>query len=632
MNLKKVFCGILIFAVLLSVLLPISAAAETSELSDDIAILYTNDVHTYIDKNLSYDVIAAIKKELQTKYKYVFLVDAGDHIQGTAYGSMDKGESVIKMMNKAGYDVATLGNHEFDYNMQGCLNAIEWAEYKYISCNFYNEENGVKKENVLDSYVIFDCGDEKIAFVGITTPETFSKSTPTYFQDDDGNFIYGISGGSEGDKLYSDVQTAIDSAKADGATYVIALGHLGVDPSSRPWTSEETIAAVTGLDAFIDGHSHTVVKGETVADKNGDAVLLTQTGEYFDHIGLMIIDSDTHQIQTDLIEYDEENGLLSSELYEFSSVSSDVEVKQLKEDWLTEIDEKLGQVIGSVSVTLDNYDEDGTRLVRSSETNSGDFAADAIYYLFDSMGLDVDVAVMNGGGIRNQALSGEVTYKTCKDMHPFGNVACLQTVSGQQILDMLEWGARNIGQKESGAFLHVSGLTYKVDLSVPNTTKTDDKDVWVSGPEKYRVYDVKIYDKNTDSWQALDLNAEYNIAGYNYTLRDLGDGFAMLDGAENVLDYVMEDYLLIANYICAFENGVVQADNSPLLTKYPGLAINYENIKGSGRIEILNAAADSDTIYPPKTDDNYTTYIFLTLALLSAGAATLIVKGKKKIK
>ncbi len=583
---NRVACIFLCIILLINIIQPTIFAADTP-LSDDIVILYTNDVHSYIDGELSYDVIAEIKDDLQTKYKNVLLVDAGDHIQGTAYGSMDKGESVIKLMNAAHYDVATLGNHEFDYNMQGCMDAINWAEFAYVSCNFYHEENGIRGGNVLDSYRIFDCGDEKIAFVGITTPETFSKSSPSYFQDEDGNFIYGISGGDDGAELYADVQKAILDAKAEGATKVIALGHLGVDASSGSWTSEATIENVTGLHAFIDGHSHTVIKNQTVMDKGGNEVTLTQTGEYFDRIGIMIIDADTDSITTDFIEYDATNDQLDSDIYEGSSLIADETVKAIKDTWMAEINDLLGQKIGSANVTFNNYDANGNRLVRSQETNTGDFAADALYYLFDDMGLDVDLAVMNGGGIRNQAITGDLTYKLCKDIHTFGNVACLQTVTGQQILDMLEWGARHAGASEDGSFLQVSGITYKVDTSIPDTTKADDLDVWVEGPSTYRVFDVMVYDKKDNEWQLLDREAEYNLAGYNYTLRDLGGGFAMLNDAVNVLDYVMEDYMVLANYIEGFENGVVDAKNSPLLAKYPEMLIDYGSLHGSGRIEVM---------------------------------------------
>ena len=571
-NFKRKLLSVIVCIAIFVSCIPLTVFASTE---DDIAILYTNDVHTYIDGSLSYDVIAALKADLQTKYAHVLLADAGDHVQGTAYGSMDKGKSIIELMNAAGYDVATLGNHEFDYGMQGCMNVIDWADYDYISCNFYHETNGVRGENVLDSYKIFDCGEEKIAFVGITTPETFSKSTPAYFQDGSGNFIYGISGGTDGSALYADIQNAIDEAKADGATKVIGLGHLGLDASSGPWTSEAAIENVEGLNAFIDGHSHSVEETKNVIDKSGANVVLTQTGEYFNRIGLMVIDSETGNVTTEFIEYDEVQHL------------SDSAVKAIKDNWLAEIDAQLGQKIGSTNVTLDNYDKDGNRLVRSQSTNTGDFSADALYYVFDDMGLDVDIAVMNGGGIRNTAVKGDLTYKICKDIHTFGNVACLQTVTGQQILDMLEWSYRHVGESEDGSFLHVSGVKFKIDTTIQNTTKADEMDVWIGGPDTYRVSDVVVYNKETNSWEALDLNAKYNLAGYNYTLRDLGGGFAMLDGGENVLDYVMEDYMVLATYVKGFESGVVDAKNSPLLAKYPQMLLDYSDVNGSGRIEII---------------------------------------------
>lgn len=597
-------------------------------LSDDIVVLYTNDIHTYIDGQLSYDVIAAIKKDLQKEYKHVILADAGDHIQGTAYGSMDKGKSIIDLMNAADYDVATLGNHEFDYNMSGCMNAIDWADFPYISCNFYNEINGVRGDNVLSSFVTFDCGSEKLAFVGITTPETFSKSTPAYFQDGNGNYIYGISAGDDGSELQQDVQKAVNEAKAAGATTIIALGHLGIDPASSPWTSKETINGISGVDAFIDGHSHSIVKGDVIKDKDGNDVLLTQTGQYFDRIGMMLIDSSTGNITTDFIELNgnEDDGYsLISELYKGTEIIFDENTKAIKNNWISEIDTQLGQKIGSIEVTLDNYDSEGNRLVRSQETNSGDFAADALYYLFDNMGLDVDLAVMNGGGTRNTAITGDVSYKTCKDMHPFGNVACLQTVTGQQILDMLEWSTR-YAPNEDGSFLHVSGITYKINTSVENKTVADEYDVWISGPEKYRVHDIKVYNKTTNSWEDLDLNAKYNLAGYNYTLRDLGGGFAMLDGAVNVLDYVSEDYMVLANYISGFENSIVKASNSPLLVKYPNLLLDYSEVTGSGRIELVTDS-NSDTEHnPPTSDISNSIVIIVCIACLGAS----LIYNKKK--
>ena len=594
------------------------SGVSAEEAKQDVVILYTNDVHTYIDNPLSYDVIAGIKAELEKIYGQgnVLLADAGDHVQGTAYGSMDKGDTILALMNAAGYDIATLGNHEFDYGMEKALANVQAAAFPYVSCNFYHEENGVPGEPVLEASHIFEtAGGLKVAFVGITTPETFTKSTPAYFQDENGSYIYGISGGEDGAALAADVQKAID-AVADNADVVIGLGHLGDDPASRPWTSEETIARVSGLDAFIDGHSHSTVIGKEVSGKDGQAVLLTQTGEYFDAIGMMVISGETGAITTDLIGFNkltevvkDENGEvkkddkgnevtevvgyeLVSNLYTGEAWPVNAEVAAVKEAWMADIDTRLGAKIGETALTLDNYDAEGKRLVRSQETNTGDFCADALYYLFDNMGLDVDVAIMNGGGVRNKAVTGELTYKVAKSIHTFGNVACLQTVTGQQLLDALEWGARSAGTgEECGGFLQVAGITYKIDTEWPESTRKDDKGVWIGGPTGgYRVHSVQVYNKETQAYEPLDLTASYNLAGYNYTLRDLGDGFNMFSGAVNVLDYVMEDYMVLANYISGFEGGVVDAANSPLAASFPGMLLDYAATGGSGRI-VMEAAA-----------------------------------------
>ena len=574
-------------------------AAEGTTPAGDVVVLYTNDVHTHIDNNvgegnengLTYSKVAGYRATLDN----ALLVDAGDHIQGTAYGSMDDGATIIELMNAAGYDLATLGNHEFDYDMEGALAAIEAADFPYVSCNFYHEENGVAGDNVLDSYQVLEVGGVKIAFVGITTPESFTKSTPAYFQDDEGNYIYGIAGGEDGTALYEAVQAAIDAASAE-ADYVVALGHLGVDASSAPWTSREVIANTTGLDAFIDGHSHTTIPMEEVSDADGNTVVLTQTGSYLDAVGQMTISAD---------------GTITTQLLtgeDLADVTPDADVKAIEDAWIAEIDAELGQVIGSTTDSLTNFDAEGNRLVRKQETNAGDFAADALYYLFDNMGLDVDVAIMNGGGIRNESpITGDISYLTCKEIHTFGNVACLQTVTGQQILDALEWGAKDVsadGSTENGGFLHVSGLTYTIDTSIPSTVQQDDKGVWTGGPTgEYRVTDVQVLNSETGAYEPLDLTASYNLAGYNYTLRDLGDGFAMFEGAVNVLDYVMEDYMVLANYVQSFENGVVTGYAEP-----------------AGRITIVDGASEVPETpdYPADLDES-AWYYNAAVEVLDAG-------------
>ena len=547
----------------------------------DVTILYTNDVHTYIDKQspkLTYAAIADLKQSYQNAGKDVLLVDAGDHVQGTAYGSMDEGASIIKLMNAAGYDVATPGNHEFDYGMDRAKAFMKEADFPYLSCNWVDLRTTLR---VLPSVKVFVRGGRRIAFVGVTTPETFTKSTPAYFMDKaQRKYIYDIQGGEDGKKLYDAVQKAIDKAKLL-ADVVIGLGHLGVDPSSSPWTSEEVIAHTSGFDAFIDGHSHTVMENKQVQDASGKAVTLTQTGSYFANVGEMTIAADG-TITTKLIPTHE---------------GMDAGIAAMQTGWVNTVDDMLGEKIAVGD--SDFYVSDpatGKRRIRSAETNLGDFVADGIYTYFNEVEkLHCDVAIMNGGGIRADVPAGDWTFKTCKQVSPFGNVACLMSVTGKQIQDALEFAARFAGKdgKENGGFLQVAGATYEIHTDIPNTVQTDEKNVWIgSATGTPRVQNVKIYDKASGSYLPLDPGATYALAGMNYTLRNLGDGFAMFDGAELIKDYVSEDYLVMSTYAMTFDGADaaglphLSSANSPLAA-YPGYLLDYEQPYGAGRITIL---------------------------------------------
>ena len=547
----------------------------------DVTILYTNDVHTYIDNKSpkpTYAAIAALKKSIEDTGRDVLLVDAGDHIQGTAYGSMDDGATIIELMNEAGYDLATPGNHEFDYGMARAKAVLREADFPYVSCNWVDLRTGF---NVLPSVKFFFVGGRKIAFVGVTTPETFTKSTPAYFMNDaQTKYIYDILGGEDGQKLYDAVQKAIDKAEFWGADTIIGLGHLGVDPSSSPWTSEEVIAHTHGFTAFIDGHSHTVMANKQVTDASGKAVTLTQTGSYFKNIGKMTVGADG-TITTELI--DTYEGL-------------DAAVAATASNWISAVDDMLGEeiAVGDTKFYI-NDPATGKRRIRSGETNLGDFVADGIYTYFNEIEeLHCDVAIMNGGGIRTDVEAGPWSFKTCKTVSPFGNVACLMSVTGQQIQDALEFGARFAGAegKENGGFLQVAGARYTIHPMIPNTVQTNDKNVWTGSAAIPRVSNVEIYDKTTGTYQPLDPKATYALAGMNYTLRNLGDGFAMFDGATLIKDYVSEDYLVMSSYAAMFggvdANGLphLASANSPL-ADYPGYLINYEDPYGAGRIQMI---------------------------------------------
>ena len=559
--------GVTTAAAAMAVGAPAASACWTGEKSE-VTILYTNDVHTYIDKQapeLTYAAIAALKQSYQNAGKKVLLVDAGDHVQGTAYGSMDQGASIIELMNAAGYDAATPGNHEFDYGMDRAKELMRDADFPYLSCNWVDLRTNLR---VLPEIKVFVRGGVRIAFVGITTPETFTKSTPAYFMNKaQTKYIYDILGGEDGQKLYSAVQKAVDKAKCL-ADVVIGLGHLGVDPSSSPWTSEEVIAHTTGFDAFIDGHSHTVMENKQVADASGRMVTLTQTGSYFANVGEMTIAPDG-TISTRLVStYDQEDPAVAAE----------------QAAWVSSVDEMLGEKIAVADTKFYITDPaTGKRRIRSGETNLGDFVADGIYTYFNEVEqLHCDIAIMNGGGIRSDEDAGYWTFKTCKQVSPFGNVACLMSVTGKQIQDALEFAARFAGAegKENGGFLQVAGATYEIHTDIPNTVQTDEKNVWIgSATGTPRVQNVKIYDRANGTYVPLDENKTYALAGMNYTLRNLGDGFAMFDGAELIKDYVSEDYLVMSTYAMTF--GGVDAEGLPhlssansVLAEYPGYLLD----------------------------------------------------------
>lgn len=589
---KKILVSFIIVAALILAALLWNVEKTKKIPEKDIVVIYTNDIHTYIKNrnpedakkalNLSYSAVSALKADIEAQGKEVILADAGDHIQGTAYGDMDKGATIIQIMNETGYDIATLGNHEFDYGIARILELINKAEFSYISCNFYKTDDG---ELVLPAYKIIEKGGVRIAFIGISTPESITKSTPTFFMDKSGNLLYNFYSGEDGSELYDSVQKTIDEVKPQ-ADYVIALGHLGVDISSVPYTSRELIRHTHGLDAFIDGHSHTLIEHEYVQDSKGKDVLLTQTGAYFKGTGVMTIAKDG-TISTEVLhEYGRQN--------EF--------VTETEQGWIKTIDEKLGEKIAVLDSKMFVMDpkNPAQRIVRCQETNLGDLTADSYYYFFnEKLKMDCDIALSNGGGIRNGINEGDVSYFSAKTVFPFGNQICIVEATGQQILDALEKGAMFAGvydetkhiPAESGGFLHVAGIKYEIDSTVESTVQIDGNGIWLGAPTgKYKVQNVQVYNRKTHEYEPIDLEKTYRTASTNYTLKNLGDGMAMFKGIVPILDFVGEDYIILADYFKSFKKGKdkfphISTANSPLRS-YKNYLIDYENPFGSGRIEI----------------------------------------------
>ena len=570
-----------------------SENTESENEAGPIYIAYTNDIHSYIyntvkDENdedkpgLRMSNIAAMVSDMKAEGKNVLLVDAGDELQGDIYGAFDEGESVIELMNACGYKLATPGNHDFDFGMNTFFNRIEEADYPYISCNFHAL---VGDRNPLNASQIFAIGGKKIAFVGITTPETITSSTPTYFQNEKGEYIYTIDGIDSVEDMYASVQNAIDEVK-DEADYVIAIGHVGVgiDEKRNNISSYDVIANVEGLDAFIDGHSHTTMEKELVKDKSGKDVLLTQTGSYLNHIGLMEIDGDI--VTTSLIDsYDK----------------SDSKVASMEEEINSRITDQMSEKIAELSTTMYTNDPDDSskRLIRSREMNSGDIISDSVYWYFnEALDIDCDIAITNGGGIRSQLNSGNITYMNVKTVEPFGNMICLIEATGQQILDALEMGATVIGEwdddkdipAENGGFLHVAGMQYTIDSTIPSSVKTKGDGMFVEVDGVYRVRDVKIYNRETSEYEDMDPDKTYTVGGINYLLRNNGNGLNMFSNDKMIIDFVGQDYSILAMYFGAFEKEgeypLVNTKNSPL-SKLSGYQIDYENPYGANRINII---------------------------------------------
>ncbi len=275
-----------------------NAAAE-----DDVVIIFTNDTHCEVNGELGFADVAVMEKIEKDNGNHVIIADAGDAVQGGAIGALSKGSYIIEIINKVGYDVAAIGNHEFDYGIETLMKLSESTEFPYISANFISLEDN---KSVFEEYHMEKAGDIDIAFVGVTTPNTFTSSAPEYFKNDEGKFVYDFCGG---DELFGVVQKSVDAAIEAGAEYVIAVTHMGVDDADRPYTSKELIANTVGIDAVIDAHSHTVIENELCKNKVGKDVPISSSGSKFEHIGMVRILSDG-TVSTKLIDESyKENGL-----------------------------------------------------------------------------------------------------------------------------------------------------------------------------------------------------------------------------------------------------------------------------------------------------------------------------------
>lgn len=555
---KKLIALLLAVCMLLGLM---TTAFAADEKSNDIVILHTNDVHCGVSDGLGYAGVAAYKAEMEQTHNFVTLVDCGDAIQGEPIGLLSAGSYLVDIMNEVGYDLATFGNHEFDYKLPRLAELTKLAKYQYVSCNFKYIGKGTSDISY-KPYEIVDYGGTKVAFVGITTPESFVKSTPAYFQDDNGNFIYNLSEDKDGTALYQAVQTAVDAAKAEGAKYVVAIAHLGMEGTTEYWTSEAVIKNTNGIDAMLDGHSHEEFS-KTVANKDGDDVVLAQTKTKLANLGKLTISAD---------------GKITSELI---SAKDYTEKDEHITEFITGITDKfsaeLSEVVGKSEIDLPDYDENGKRLVRNSETALGNLAADAFRVM-----LDADIGIMNGGGLRKPIKAGDITLNTLFSVFPWGNLPCKVAVTGQTVLDMLEMGAINY-PKESGGFMHVSGLTYTIISGAESTIETTDKGEFIKITGARRVTNVQVLNKSTGKYEPINAKKIYTLGGIDYTILYCGDGFNMFKGAKLVqrADATLTDAKMVLSYIKDKLGGT----------------IGTEYAAPQGRISVIRYADVADTAW-----------------------------------
>lgn len=513
--------------------------------SETIVILYENDVHCAVE---GYSKLVAMKNELKSEYEYVGVVSSGDFVQGGTLGAVSKGEYIVELMNLVGYDAIAPGNHEFDYTISRLTELYELSETKYISCNF--AKIGEEK-TYFEPYTIVSYGDVDIAYIGIITPETITSARPSQFRNENGEIIYTFNES----RLYELVQESIDEATEDGADYVIALSHIGYDESGELNDVTDVIENTEGLDVVLDAHSHSVIEEKIVKDKSGDDVLLSSTGTGFENIGKLTIANG---------EFDTE--LVKTETYTKTDADVDAYIAEINESYA-----ELGnRKIGESKVELITHNEEGVRLVRTAETNLGNLCSDALFFVTNA-----DVSYVNGGGLRAPIKSGDMTFNDIYSVFPFNNRIVTAEITGQVLLDMLEMSMISYPQ-EDGAFPHMSGITFSVNKSIPSSIKVDENGFFTKVDGDYRVYDVKVLDKESGNYKALELDKKYILAAADYYILNFGSGMSMFKDAKVVESEGMLDVEVLERYITDNLNGVIGEEYKDVLNRIT-FTDGYEN-------------------------------------------------------
>lgn len=493
-------------------------------ISRPIAVIYDNDVHCAVE---GYAKLVTIREQQKTLTPYVTTVSCGDFIQGDVVGAVSTGGYIIDIMNQVGYDFVTLGNHEFDFGVPRMFELMEKLDAQVLDANFRNAQTN---QNPFPAYQIVSYEDVDIAYIGLTTTSTLSTS-PKKFQDESGAFVYDFSKNT----FYETAQSYVNQARQEGADYVVVLSHLGDITDNDHPTSLSLIAQTTGIDVVLDAHSHSYIPDTLIYNEIGHPVLMSSTGTKFQGVGVLTFSTD---------------GTFNTRVESLENVVPDSDTQAFVNEINQKVEEEGNTVIGKSEISLPTHTTTGIRMVRDRETAIGNYCTDAFRIV-----LDTDIAFINGGGIRDSISRGDITFNDLKAVFPFGNTASIGSMTGDQLLDVLEFSVSKLPE-ESGEFMHVSGLKFEVDASIPSPVLTDENGLFVGvGNNSRRVSNVQILNKE-GNYEPIEINHTYTIAGFNYHLED-GGGQGILNGANLIASDMGQDIEILSIYMQQYLEGTI---------------------------------------------------------------------------
>ena len=583
---RKVLALLLSVVMTLTLLVSSAWADEPKPLDGKTVILHTNDVHGSIEL---YAKVAAMKDDYEAQGAQVILADAGDYSQGTVYVSVNKGKDAVTMMNAAGYDVATIGNHEFDYGYAQLKSNLDSAVFKVVCANVLQDGSPV-----FDAYTMINKGGVQVAFVGLETPEAQTKANPALIQGL--TFL-------AGDEMYAAVQTQVDAARTDGADIVIVLTHLGVDSSSEPNTSYDLYEKVNGIDFIIDGHSHTVM----IKGPEGEPI--QSTGTALNNIGVITIDNATKKIESnELIPIWHTEEVDGKKVTVYDYTKSDATVANSAKAIIDPIDADYDQKFAESAVDLNGAKAPGNR---TEETNLGDLITDAMMWAIKTKAPGVDmnnaVAITNGGGIRAAIAKGDITKKDVNTVLPFGNTLAVVYVKGSELLEALEVSTY-CTPKSLGGFPQFAGM----EVELNTACEYDANDTTYPGSTYFGPKSINRITIKTVNGKAFDKDATYAVITNNF-LAAGGDTYYAFAAAQTQFDTGLPLDEILMEYITVELNGVVT-------DKYAA---------PQGRLTIVNDPPVPGQPGSPATGDTGVV-IYMGLAILALTGGAFVARKKER--